>query len=91
MVAKRTVQKYRKHPLRPPRNSWPGEKRKKKEDIVPAVLDGAEPEKCNLGKSMILFMLLRWCGLGRHWLRLMASFIIPHCSIKFYSLHLQSK
>ena len=62
-----------------------------KEDGTPAVLNRAEPKKYDLGKSMILFILLGWGGLGRHWLRLMASFIIPHCSIKFYSLHLQSK
>lgn len=65
--------------------------KEKKEGIGPAVLDRAEPEKYDLGKTMTLFILLGWHGLGRHCLRLTASFILPHCSIKFYSLHLQSK
>lgn len=88
------------HRKYPPRIHSPGEVsekqlagwgRRKTKGTVPAVFNGAEPEKHDLGKSMILFILLAWCGLGRHRLRLVTSFILPHCSIKFYSLHLQSK
>lgn len=72
------------------KNSWPGGEGGKR-GYSSCRLDRAEPEKYDLGKTMILFIFLGWRGLGRHWLRLMASFIIPRCSIKFYSLHLQSK
>ena len=90
-VAKRTVCKYTRNIPLGLLETVGQVGKEKKEGIVPAVLDRAEPEKYDLGKSMILFILLGWHGLGRHCLRLMASFILPHCSIKFYSLHLQSK
>lgn len=91
------AQIHRKYPLRIHSPAQVSEKqlagwgRRKKRGTVPAVFNGAEPEKYDLGKSMILFIFLAWCGLGRHRLRLVTSFILPHCSIKFYSLHLQSK